>query len=167
MSLQGATVKSLLFICLLLGMSGFSSASAQAVYKRASVCEVLAETQKHHLRYVAIDADLFVVRPDGLALFDKQCMEKGLGLDFPTHGADQSVLNLDKSIRKGEWPMESTGRFLGRIIRNANGKRPILSLRSVLNLQPKGGQTSPPDVTFPTKMGEPPAPENIHAAPPA
>jgi hypothetical protein len=167
MSLRGAIVKNLLFICLLLGLSVSNSASAQTVYKSVSVCEVLANTQTHHLRYVAINADLFIVRPDGMALFDKRCMKKGLGIDFPTPDADESVSNLERAIRDGQWPMESTGRFCGRIIRNAKSQRPILSLRSVLNLQPKGGDTSPPDVTNPTRMRKSPVPEIPHTVPPA
>lgn len=146
-----------------------SFASAQIVYKRASVCDVLAGTPKRQLRYVEISADLFVVRPDGMALFDKQCFQKGLGLglDFPTHGADASVSNLEKLIRNGELPMESTGLFLGKIIYGSKGKRPVLSLRSVLNLQPKGGKTSLPDVTNPINMGEPSVPNSLHTVPPA
>ena len=167
MSLQGAIVKSLFFIYLLLGLSVSDSAGAQAVYKSVSVCEVLAKPQKHHSQYVAIDADLFIVRPDGMALFDKRCLEKGLGLDFPTRGADESVSNLEKSIRKGEWPMESTGRFRGKIIRGLKNKRPVLSLSSILNLRPKSGLVPPPNVAAPTMMGEPPVPENLHAVPPA
>jgi hypothetical protein len=159
-------VKSLSFICLALGLSIFNSATAQAVYKRVSVCEVLAEPQKHQLRYVAIDANLFIVQPDGMALFDKRCLEKGLGVAFPTQGADESVANLERLIRNGKWPMESTGLFRGKIILGPKSKRPVLSLRSVLNLSPKGGQPSPPDVPDPTKMGEPLVPESPHAAPP-
>lgn len=153
------------FICVLLGLSLTHSVCAQAKYKIASVCEILADVQTHRLRYVAIDADLFIVRPDGMALFDKRCMKKGLGLNFPTQDVDESVSNLEKAIRNGKWPMESTGRFCGRIIRNAKSQRPILSLRSIQNLQPKGGETSPPDVINPIRMGEP-TPGIPHTVPP-
>jgi hypothetical protein len=161
MNLQGAIVKRLLFICLSFGLSVSNSATAQAVYKRVSVCQVLAETQNHHLRYVAIDANLFIVRPDGMALFDKRCPEKGLGLDFPTQGADESVANLERLIRSGKWPMESTGVFRGKIIRGSKSKRPALSLSSVLDLQPKNAPTSQPDTSKPIDLGNtlPPNPQ--------
>jgi hypothetical protein len=141
MNLQGAIVKVPLLICLLLGFS--ASAFAQTGYKTVSVCDVLREPLKHNLQQVAVDADLFIVRPDGMALFDKRCMEKGLGLDFPMQGADESVANLEKLIRNGELPMESTGRFCGKVTRNPKTKRPVLSLRLVLNLQPPASTTAP------------------------
>jgi hypothetical protein len=158
MSLQGAIVKNLLLIYVILGLSVSSPATAQDDFKRASICEVLADTGKHHLHHVSIDADLFIVRPDGVALFDKRCPEKALGLDFPARGEEESVANLDKLLRNGEWPMESTGTFRGKIIRHSNSKRPFLLLSSVLNLQPKSGPTLPPDVIVPIPTGKPPQP---------
>jgi hypothetical protein len=165
MNRQGAIVKGLLFIFLSLGLSASRFAAAQAVYKRASVCEVLVGNQKRHLRYVAIDADLFVVPPDGMALFDKRCPQKGLGLDFPAHGADGSVSKLDKLIRSGELPMESSGLFRGKIIYRSKSKRPVLSLDSVLNLEPKIGPTTSPDVTNPIGPGKSLLPDSSHADP--
>jgi hypothetical protein len=166
MSLEGAIVKKSLLVYVLLGLGVSYPATPQADYKRVSVCEVLAEPRKHHLQHVAIDADLFIARPHGVVLLDKRCSEKGLALDFPRQDEDRSVSNLERLIRNGEWPMESTGRFSGTITRDSKTKRPVLSLSSVVNLKPKGGPTTQPDVTNPIAREKSLPPERSYTAPP-
>jgi hypothetical protein len=138
MNLQGAIIKVSLLICLLLCFSFSAPAVAQTGYKTVSVCDVLREPLKHNLQQVAVDADLFIARPHGVVLLDQKCPAKGLALDFPLQGEDESVANLERLIRNGQLPLQSTGRFCGKITRDPKTKRPVLSLRLVLNLQPSG-----------------------------
>jgi hypothetical protein len=127
----------------LFGLSGSLHIAAQQDYKRVSVCEILAKPRKNHFRYVAVDADLLMARPHGVVLADQKCPGRGLLLDFPSTNEDQTVANLEKSIRDGSMPLESTGRFCGKIKRDGATKRLVLSLRLVLNLQPKNPSVAP------------------------
>lgn len=111
--------------------------SAEQHYKPITVCEILAHRNVNDLQDVAVDADLVVARPHGVALVDQHCRGKGLLLDFPSTSEDETVANLEKSIRDGRLALESTGRFCGKIERDAADKHFVLSLRSVQNLQPK------------------------------
>jgi hypothetical protein len=166
MNLQRAIVKVPLLICLFLSLGLSAPAVAQTGYKTVSVCDVLRGTLKHDQREVEVDAVLFIARPHGVVLVDQQCPAKGLALDFPTQGEDGSVANLEKLIRNGELPMESTGRFCGKITRDPKTKRPVLSLRLVLDLQPKSGPTTLPNLTEPIEPGKTFLHESGHVDPP-
>jgi hypothetical protein len=165
MTLKGVIMKCLLLIYVLLGVSVTSPAASQVDYKNVSLCDALSVSRKPVLKYVAIDAEFFIARPHGAVLIDKRCPDKVMAVDFPAQGADESVSNLARSMRNGEWPIESTGLFRGRIMYGAKHKRPVFSLRSVLNLQPKNEPTAPPEVTTPTKQDNLPVPRSSYVAP--
>jgi hypothetical protein len=110
---------------------------AEQNYKRISVCKILAQPNTKDLQDVVVDADLANARPHGVVLIDQHCPGKGLLLEFPSTGEDETVANLEKSIRDGSAPLVSSGKFCGKIKRDAVTKRFVLSLRLVQNLQPK------------------------------
>jgi hypothetical protein len=130
-----------LFFVLYLCLSGHLD--AQAKYRQVSVCEILTKPSMWNGHAVSVEADLVVARPHGIFLVDRSCSKKGgLQIDYPSTDVDQSVSNLDHLILSGDLLQGATGTFLGVLKRDAGAKRLYLSLRSILNLQPKSSSTS-------------------------
>jgi hypothetical protein len=144
MQLAGVNLKGALFVVTLLSWSFSAPVDAQTGYKNVSVCEILAQPKNNNLQKVAVDADLLIARPHGVVLVDQRCPGNGLLLDFPSTAEEESVAKLEKAIRRDELPLESTGRFCGNVSREPKSKRFVLSLRLVLNLQPKSPSTAQP-----------------------
>jgi hypothetical protein len=143
MPISGWNLKLGWFLSFLLCLSLSSHLAAQAKYRQTSVCEILANPTMWNRQSVKVEADLVVARPHGIFLLDKHCSKKGgLQIDYPSTDVDQSVSNLDHLILSGDLLQGATGTFCGVLKRDVGAKRLHLSLRSILNLQPKGASTS-------------------------
>lgn len=118
---------------------GWKGLEGQTIYKKTTVCKVLAAGKAYRLLHVRIEADVVSDGKHGAILTDSGCSDRGLLLDvFPVR-ADPSVADFEKTLwsdgSPGTTGRKVSGTFFGRLKWDRGGKKLNIEVLRVENLQ--------------------------------
>ena len=130
---------------------GGRSIEGQSIYKKTTVCKVLAAGKADRLLHVRIDADVLSDGKHGAILTDSGCSDRGLLLDVFPAGADPSVADFEKTLwsdgSPGTTGRKVSGTFFGKLKWDRSAKKLNIEVLRVENL--RNIRTSPKNSDLP------------------